>query len=71
VKIAIYAVLRPEGLNTGELVRRFGYENVEELVGRLREMARDGLLICDGSSYRLMPSRVLTSNPIFAGVLGS
>ena len=74
-KAAEEAMLRlrllSEGLNTGELARRFGYENVEELVGRLSEMARDGLLICDGSSYRLMPSRVLTSNPIFAGVLGS
>ena len=39
--------------------------------GRLSEMARAGSLICDGSSYRLAPSRVLTSNPIFARVLWS
>jgi oxygen-independent coproporphyrinogen-3 oxidase len=74
-KAAEEAMLRlrllSEGLNTGELARRFGYENVEDLVGRLSEMARAGSLICDGSSYRLAPSRVLTSNPIFARVLWS
>jgi oxygen-independent coproporphyrinogen-3 oxidase len=72
-KAAEEAMLRlrllSEGLNTGELARRFGDENIEDLVGRLSEMARAGSLIYDGSSYRLMPSRVLTSNPIFAGVL--
>jgi oxygen-independent coproporphyrinogen-3 oxidase len=74
-KAAEEAMLRlrllSEGLNTGELARRFGYENVEDLVGRLSEMARAGSLICDGSNYRLAPSRVLTSNPIFARVLWS
>ena len=74
-KAAEEAMLRlrllSEGLNTNGLARRFGRENVEDLMGRLREMARAGSLIHDGSSYRLAPSRVLTSNPIFAGVLWS
>jgi oxygen-independent coproporphyrinogen-3 oxidase len=74
-KAAEEAMLRlrllSEGLDTDGLARRFGRENIEALVGRLREMAGAGSLIRDGSSYRLAPSRVLTSNPIFAGVLWS
>jgi hypothetical protein len=33
-------------------------------------MAQEGLLTRDGSTYRLARSRVLTSNPIFARILG-
>ncbi|MDP2931750.1 MAG: radical SAM family heme chaperone HemW [Chloroflexota bacterium] len=74
-KAAEEAMLRlrllSEGLNTGELAARFGYENVQDLFGRLDEMATAGALVYDGSSYRLIPSRVLTSNPIFCRVLSS
>lgn len=59
-----------EGLPVDELARRFGRANVEDLVCRLDVMVAEGLLTFDGSAYRLASSRVLTSNPIFAGVLG-
>lgn len=58
-----------EGLDISRLTRRFGYENVEAIVSSLDKMVEEGLLNRDGSSYRLAPSRVLTSNPIFARVL--
>jgi oxygen-independent coproporphyrinogen-3 oxidase len=61
--------LTAKGLNPDDLVKRFGQENVEELVGRLKELARVGDLSFDGSSYRLPPSRILTSNRIFTRVL--
>lgn len=61
--------LLEEGLDVGELVARFGQDNIESLTNRLDQMAHDGRLIFDGWRYRLTPSRVLTSNPIFAEVL--
>ena len=73
-KAAEEAMLRlrllEEGLDTDELACKFGEENVNAIIGRLEEMAREGLLIVEGSRYRLEPSRILTSNPIFARVLG-
>ena len=60
--------LLAEGLDVSELARRFG--SAEELVARLNSMVEEGLLNCDGSVYRLPASLVLTSNPIFARVLG-
>jgi len=73
-KAAEEAMLRlrllEEGLGTDELASKFGEENVKAIIGRLEEMAREGLLIVEGSKYRLEPSRILTSNPIFARVLG-
>ena len=63
--------LLEEGLDVGELVARFGQDNIEPLTNRLARMADDGRLIFDGWRYRLTPSRVLTSNPIFAEVLSS
>ncbi len=72
-KVAEEAMLRlrllSEGLDAGELAGRFGLENAGSLIGRLSGMAQEGLLVADGMSYRLPPSRVLTSNPIFARVL--
>ena len=72
-KAAEEAMLRlrllSEGLNPNDLVKRFGQENVNGLVGRLNEMARVGDLLFDGLSYRLAPSKVLTSNWIFTRVL--
>ena len=61
--------LLSEGLNQNDFIKRFGQEDINDLVGRLEEMARTGDLLFDGSSYRLAPSRVLTSNQIFARVL--
>jgi len=60
--------LLAEGLDVSELARRFGF--AEELLARLNSMVEEGLLNCDGSVYRLPASLVLTSNPIFARVLG-
>ena len=72
-KAAEEAMLRlrllEEGLDTDELANKFGGGNVVEIVGRLNEMAREGLLFSEGTRYRLNPDRILTSNPIFARVL--
>lgn len=61
--------LLKEGIEVNELTARFGQDNIEALISRLDYMARQGQLVADGSTYRLPPSRVLTSNPIFAEVL--
>jgi oxygen-independent coproporphyrinogen-3 oxidase len=58
-----------EGIDLDELSSRFGFDNVVYLKNRLDGMAREGLLLCESSRYRLTPSRILTSNPIFARVL--
>ena len=72
-KAAEEAMLRlrllAEGVDIEELRDRFGTENTGALACRLDEMVRDQELILDGSRYRLVPDRVLTSNPIFARVL--
>ncbi len=57
-----------EGLDVIELVRRFG--DAGGLTSRLQAMSEQGLLVRQGTVYRLPSSRVLTSNPVFAGVLG-
>lgn len=61
--------LLKEGIEVNELTARFGQDNIQALISRLDYMARQGRLVADGSTYRLPPSRVLTSNPIFAEVL--
>jgi len=58
-----------EGIDVRELTVRFGQDNIEPITSRLSHLAHDGLLIFDGLRYRLAPSRILTSNPIFAEVL--
>lgn len=72
-KAAEEAMLRlrllAEGVEVSELTARFGQNNVETLIRRLEYMASGGRLVADCSRYRLPPSRVLTSNPIFAEVL--
>ena len=72
-KAAEEAMLRlrllSEGIDPNDLVKRFGPENIRDLVGRLREIATAGDLLFDGLRYRLAPSRVLTSNQIFTKVL--
>ena len=72
-KAAEEAMLRlrllDEGLQVDELIGRFGLANTQQLVARLDMMVEEGLLSYDNRRYRLEPSRVLTSNPIFARVL--
>ena len=56
-KAAEEAMLRlrllEEGLNTDELASKFGEENVKGIIRRLDEMVQEGLLIDEGSRYRL------------------
>jgi oxygen-independent coproporphyrinogen-3 oxidase len=72
-KAAEEAMLRlrllDEGLDVAEFTRRYGLKAVYQLLSRLRLLAHEGLLLFDGSKYRLEPSLVLTSNPILARVL--
>ncbi len=72
-KAAEEAMLRlrllSEGLDPEDLVKCFGQENVLGLIARLEEIAKSGDLVYDGSTYRLAPSKILTSNRIFTRVL--
>jgi oxygen-independent coproporphyrinogen III oxidase len=72
-KAAEEAMLRlrllEEGLGVAEVTRRHGKKNVCQLMARLGALSREGLLLFDGSKYRLDPSLVMTSNPILARVL--
>ena len=58
-----------EGLDIAALAARFGPANVSELETRLDKLAQDGSLECEGTTFRLPPARVLTSNPILAEVV--
>ncbi|MBI2869879.1 MAG: radical SAM family heme chaperone HemW [Chloroflexi bacterium] len=73
-KAAEEAMLRlrllAEGLDMAVLAGRYGQANVREINSRLNEMARQGAVEIDGTVFRLAASRVLTSNPVFAAVLG-
>ncbi len=60
-----------EGIDLDELSTRFGRDNIKNLENQLDCMAREGLLIFENSRYRLTPSRILTSNPIFARVIST
>ena len=72
-KAAEEAMLRlrllEEGLGVAEFIRRHGQKNVRRLMAKLDTLSREGLLLFDGSKYRLEPSLVLISNPILARVL--
>jgi oxygen-independent coproporphyrinogen-3 oxidase len=73
-KAAEEAMLRlrliEEGLDTEEIAKKFGEANIEPLVRRMQQLVIEGLLLREGSKYKLNPARVLTSNPILARVLG-
>lgn len=58
-----------EGLAADDMVERFGPEAMKGVLARLDALTADGLLVRDGSRYRLPPGRVLTCNPILARVL--
>ena len=72
-KAAEEAMLRlrllEEGLDVVEFTKRYELKTVYQLLSRLRMLAHEGLLLFDGSKYRLEPSLVLTSNSILARVL--
>ena len=72
-KAAEEAMLRlrllEEGLDSQVLTSRFGQENAQDIFTRLDKMVKEGLLLHEGPKYRLTPSRILTSNPIFARVI--
>ena len=72
-KAAEEAMLRlrllEEGLDTRGLAVEYGVANVQDIIRRLNNMVQEGLLTCEGSRYRLSPSRIITSNPIFARVI--
>lgn len=74
-KAAEEAMLRlrllKEGLDVTELGRKFGQDSIVGLIARLEGMSIAGMLDREASIYRLAPDRVLTSNPIFAEVLGN
>ncbi len=59
-----------EGLVADDFVGRYGAAATGDLLRRLACMVSEGLLTRDGSRYLLARSRVLTSNPVFARVLG-
>jgi oxygen-independent coproporphyrinogen-3 oxidase len=62
--------LLQEGLDTDELARRFGIQNISGLIERLNNLAEKDLLIRNRSNYRLEPACALVSNPILARILG-
>jgi oxygen-independent coproporphyrinogen-3 oxidase len=59
-----------EGLDYGEIARRYGTNNLTGLRNRLEALAADGELLVTTTGYRLPPDRILTSNPVFSRVLG-
>jgi oxygen-independent coproporphyrinogen III oxidase len=73
-KAAEEAMLRlrllEEGLNSDELTAKFGPANTSEIILRLDKMTQEGLLLKTGTTYRLSPAHILTSNSIFARVIG-
>jgi len=61
--------LLEEGLNIKELTNKYGILFTQEIKTHLEENVMSGALVRQGNVYRLHPSRVLTSNPIFASIL--
>ncbi len=61
--------LLEEGLNADELTAKFGPANTSAIIARLDKMVQEELLLQTGSTYRLSPAHILTSNPIFSRVL--
>ena len=61
--------LLDEGLDLTALEAKFGCGNVAGLADRLANLARGGMVEREGTRFRLSPTRVLTSNPIFAEVI--
>jgi len=53
------------------LTAKFGPANTADIIRRLNKMVQEGLLLQIGNACRLIPSRVMTSNPIFTRVLSN
>jgi len=72
-KAAEEAMLRlrllSEGVASGTLTARYGEDNVCGIIQTLDSLTERELLTKDHSVYRLVPSAVLVSNPIFAALL--
>jgi oxygen-independent coproporphyrinogen-3 oxidase len=72
-KAAEEAMLRlrllEEGLNTDELSAKFNPANTSDIILRLDKMTQEQLLLQTGSTYRLSPAHVLTSNSVFSRVI--
>jgi oxygen-independent coproporphyrinogen III oxidase len=72
-KAAEEAMLRlrllQEGVGINELKVKYGQGNITALLGRLDSLVREKMLVCEGSRYRLVPSRILTSNQVFNRVI--
>jgi predicted transcriptional regulator len=62
--------LLEEGMSADELIRRFGGQSSGPVLKRLDRLVAQGLIIKKDSEYRLPSEQVLTSNPVFARVLG-
>lgn len=62
--------LLDEGLDITKLRDKFGEANTKALEGRLHKLAAEGLLLNEGTRYRLPPRYVLTCNPILVRVIG-
>lgn len=73
-KAAEEAMLRlrllEDGLDTEEMIKRFGEANIEPIIKKLNQLVIEESLIREGAKYRLNPTKVLVSNPILARVLG-
>jgi oxygen-independent coproporphyrinogen-3 oxidase len=59
-----------EGLAVNEMVDRLGEDRVQGLLLRLNGLVAEGVLTYEASRYRLARSKVLTSDPVLARVLG-
>lgn len=72
-KAAEEAMLRlrllDEGLDVTDLVARYGEINTACLQGRLRKLADDKMLTRVGTTYRLPPDKVMTSNRVFIDII--
>ena len=62
--------LLQEGLDPVDLSRCYGAANTREIIRRLEQLVSEKCLSFDGVRYRLLPERILTSNPILGRVLG-
>jgi len=61
--------LLTEGVDIDEMAVRFGRDNIDPLIERLEKLSARGELVVQDSRFCLPPSRVLTSNSIFAEVM--
>ncbi len=72
-KMAEEAMLRlrllEEGLDAGQLARRYGFNESKGLEERLNNLAGQKMLMKKGKKYKLAPGSILTSNRVFVDVI--